>query len=210
MQLLLPIVVLGCVLTSFRAVVSLLIRSWFFFILIGAVLLVYFLSALPPTEAIVRASALAAAITVKDQLSAVFMLSPLVNVYDQVQFGHGLMQEAAGCVPITKAPLLLLFQVLLVLTVLSLGGFRRDKLFAAQGAHRLSGCVLIAVLILLESLIAPVSASPAWRTLPGSLPYLGMTFRLPPEAFYYGALNWFVLGAWLRRMSRSGYPVQDN
>jgi serine/threonine protein kinase len=148
----------------------------------------YFLSAAPNVSHLSGLSLYSAALTAKDQLSAVALLSPLTNVYEQVVRGNGLAQNAILVAPLTNVTLsFAVFCLFVGLLCRTIGkGSKETQSGPLLPWHIVLG-ILLAVLLVVEGSLLPKPTPTQW------MHFMSISLRLPADALVAATANWLTV-----------------
>jgi len=167
------------------------VRSMFlsFMILAGGFLLlvVYFVLAAPTKEHVTSLSLLSASATAYDQLSSAALLSPTVNVYEQIILGNGLVQNATATEPLFHS--LLVFSIsAFYLSMIAFCIHRLAKeLSAVSSAIPWFCCAGLGAALIAEGAFLKTLELEPWKT------YIELILRQPSQSLAFAALHWLLI-----------------
>ena len=158
-----------------------------FFITSFLVLAAYFLFGAPTAAHVTGVSIVSAALTAKDQISAVALLSPVTNVYEQIVLGNGLIQNATSIGPLVRIPLCFIIMCLYVgLLCYMLGKFVKE-VRASYSNWNIFLAAAVVVLSTIEGSLLKLSEPESWYS------FAHISLRLPLSVLAISAANWLLI-----------------
>lgn len=154
----------------------------------AVVLDAYYLLGAPTALRYSSLSLYSAAVTAKDQLASIAMLSPLTTLYDQIALGAGVIQQPVNISPLGASWLCVLLALsylfLLVFAILPLERARAGEVLRARLAV---GTLVVGLLALLEPLLIRGGEATPWMS------YGLIYMRVDPRGLALGAFHWVLL-----------------
>lgn len=186
-QLGVPALLIGAAAGSTTQALRGLFYSAGFFLVAQLALTAYLLFSVPGFSHMSGQSLYAALLAAQDQISSVALLSPLVNGYQHVVVGDGLIQVSTFAGPLLRStPLFLCLSLYVGMLSASLSASVKE-VKATTSSWGMVLSIMLVLLIALEGAVIATFPTPAWHS------YWAMNVRIPTAGLVLSGLNWLAV-----------------